>query len=138
MKIPTISIVMAASILLTGCGKKSVSSGTSPSAVTITNPVISTNSIWAQQRRADELASASGDVKAAQRVCIGNLRQIDGAKNMWFLENHKQNGDVPTKEDLLPYVRSWPVCPSGGTYTINAIGTLPTCSIPGHAIPTTK
>jgi hypothetical protein len=141
MKIPTISIVMTASILLVGCGKKSDSSGIVSSPVIITNPVVSTNSIWAQQRRADEQASASGDLKAAERVCIGNLRQIDGAKNMWVIQHKKQKGDVPTEADLMEYMppgQSFPVCPSGGTYVINAVGVLPTCSIPGHAIPATR
>jgi len=70
-----------------------------------------------------------------QNACINNLRQIDAAKNEWALEKGKTNGDVPTKEDLLPYLRSWPVCPAGGTYTINAVGVPPTCSIPGHVLP---
>jgi hypothetical protein len=141
MNTPTISIVMAASILLAGCGKQSTSSGTALSPVTITNPVIDTNSIWAQQRRADEVASTNGDAKASQRVCIGNLRQIDAAKDMWALEHHKQNGDVPTEADLKEYIapgQSFSVCPSGGTYVISAVGVLPTCSIPGHAIPVTR
>ena len=47
-----------------------------------------------------------------QNACINNLRQIDGAKNQWALEKGKKTGDVPTKEDLLPYLRSWPVCPA--------------------------
>ncbi|HEX5399756.1 MAG TPA: hypothetical protein VFY06_11995, partial [Verrucomicrobiae bacterium] len=70
-----------------------------------------------------------------QNACINNLRQIDAAKNEWALEKHKTATDVPTKENLLPYLRSWPVCPDGGTYTIGAVGEKPTCSIPGHKLP---
>jgi hypothetical protein len=70
-----------------------------------------------------------------QNACINNLRQIDGAKNEWALEKGKKNGDVPTKEDLLPYLSKWPACPQGGTYIINAVGEKPTCSIPGHQLP---
>ena len=70
-----------------------------------------------------------------RNACINNLRQIAAAKHEWALENHKTNGDTPTKEDLLPYLDRWPVCPSGGTYSINPIGTLPTCSVPGHKLP---
>jgi len=70
-----------------------------------------------------------------ENACINNLRQIDGAKNEWALENNKKATDVPTKADLLPYLRSWPVCPQGGTYTIGAVGDKPTCSIPGHELP---
>jgi serine/threonine protein kinase len=94
-----------------------------------------------QQRTADELASAAGDKKASQRLCIGNLRQLDAAKNMWALENKKQKGDLPTIADLLPYLgrnQQFPVCPDGGNYIINPIGEAPTCSIPGHVIPNYK
>ncbi|MBU6411737.1 MAG: DUF3352 domain-containing protein, partial [Verrucomicrobia bacterium] len=76
--------------------------------------------------------------EAAQRnACINNLRMIDGAKNEWALENRKTTGAVPTREDLLPYLsgRRWPVCPSGGTYTMNPIGQPPACSVPGHKLP---
>jgi hypothetical protein len=83
-------------------------------------------------------------VKARQtsqeNVCINNLRQIDAAKNQWALEKGKKDGDVPTEEDLKPYIhvprgKSFLTCPAGGTYTINPIGTPPTCSIPNHALP---
>ena len=70
-----------------------------------------------------------------RNACINNLRQIDAAKSEWALENNKANGDLPTKEDLSPYLRRWPVCPAGGTYSINPIGEPPTCSIPGHELP---
>ncbi|MGH7950356.1 MAG: hypothetical protein ACREFE_00320 [Limisphaerales bacterium] len=72
---------------------------------------------------------------AQRNACINNLRQLDAAKSEWALEKGKKNGDVPTKEDLLPYLRKWPVCPAGGAYTINPIGEPPTCSIPSHKLP---
>ena len=73
----------------------------------------------------------------AQRACINNLRLIDAAKQQWALENNKTAADVPTARDLLPYIAAgfFPFCPAGGTYNINAVGELPTCSIPGHALP---
>jgi hypothetical protein len=70
-----------------------------------------------------------------RNACINNLRQIDAAKREWALENNKTNGDTPTKEDLMPYLSRWPVCPAGGTYSINPVGTPPTCSVPGHKLP---
>ena len=94
-----------------------------------------------QQRKVDELASAAGDEKASRRICIGNLRQLDAAKEMWALDNKKQKGDLPTVADLLPYLgrnQQFPVCPDGGTYDIKAIGEAPTCSVSGHAIPDYK
>jgi hypothetical protein len=72
---------------------------------------------------------------AQQNQCINNLRQLEAAKNEWALEKHKQPADVPTQEDLLPYVRKFPVCPAGGTYTIGAVSELPTCSVAGHKLP---
>jgi hypothetical protein len=70
-----------------------------------------------------------------RNACINNLRQLDAAKQEWALENNKTNGDTPTRQDLLPYLRRWPVCPAGGTYSINPIGEPPTCSVPGHKLP---
>ena len=75
---------------------------------------------------------------AAQlNVCLNNLRQIEAAKEQWALENDKTADAIPTAQDLLPYLSNmvFPVCPSGGTYTINAVGVPPTCSIPGHVLP---
>ncbi|HEY1789626.1 MAG TPA: hypothetical protein VGJ73_15820 [Verrucomicrobiae bacterium] len=70
-----------------------------------------------------------------RNACINNLRQIEAAKKEWALENNKTNGDLPTKEDLMPYLSRWPVCPSGGAYSINPVGDLPTCSISDHKLP---
>jgi hypothetical protein len=72
-------------------------------------------------------------------TCINNLRLIDGAKQMWALENNKTNSDVPTWADLRSYLGhpgdALPKCPSGGTYTLGAISNFPTCSISGHVLP---
>lgn len=74
---------------------------------------------------------------AMQNTCINNLRQIDGAKHEWALENNKNGGDVPTSADLLPYFKNHqlPVCPAGGTYIIGVVSNAPTCSVPGHRLP---
>jgi chromosome segregation ATPase len=92
------------------------------------------------QARATEQAQAQTQAEAERNACINNLRQIDGAKNEWALENNKTDGAVPAEQDLFPYLhllegQTFPVCPSGGTYTIGAIGVNPTCSIPGHVLP---
>jgi len=70
-----------------------------------------------------------------ENACINNLRQLDAAKNEWALEKGQPAGAVPTKQDLLPYLRRWPACPQGGTYTLGPVGDAPTCSIPGHKLP---
>jgi len=81
--------------------------------------------------------SASASAVTLLNACINNLRQIDAAKQQWALENEKTANAVPTAQDLLPYFRDglFPVCPAGGTYTLNAVGVLPTCSISGHVLP---
>ena len=72
-----------------------------------------------------------------QNACINNLRQMDAAKNQWALEKSKKAGDACTEDDIKPYLvhERMPTCPAGGTYTINAIGEPPTCSLPNHVLP---
>jgi hypothetical protein len=65
-------------------------------------------------------------------ACINNLRQIDAAKQQWALENGKKGDAVPEVQDLTPYLKTYPTCPVGGTYTIGAVTNSPVCSIPKH------
>ena len=79
--------------------------------------------------------------------CAARLIQMDGCKKYWAQVNSKTAFDTPTWDDLRPYFPSewrntnWkdgqPVCPEGGTYTLEAAGLPPTCSIGGrrHSIP---
>lgn len=72
---------------------------------------------------------------AQKNACINNLRQIDGAKEQWALENNKKTGTPVTESDIAPFLRGgFPVCPQGGHYTIGPVGTTPRCSIPGHSL----
>jgi chromosome segregation ATPase len=87
---------------------------------------------------APEPAPDQSAAMAAQlETCLNNLRLIEAAKQQWALDNSKTDDDIPTVLELLPYFRDdvFPACPAGGTYTINAVGVLPTCSIPGHVLP---
>jgi TolA-binding protein len=93
-----------------------------------------------EQAAADQQAQdeAVQRITAQQRnQCIANLRLIYAAKQAWALEKNKTDTDTPTEEDLLPYIKGgvFPVCPSGGTYTIGPVSQVPTCSIPGHVLP---
>ena len=81
-------------------------------------------------------------VKARQssqiNACIANLKQIEGAKANWALENKKVDTDTPGTTDLYGaanYIRTEPTCPGGGTYTLEAVDTPPTCDVAGHALP---
>lgn len=72
------------------------------------------------------------------KSCISNLKQIDSAKEQWAMDNKKNSTDTPGFSDLVgasAYLKSTPLCPSAGTYTINAIGTAPACDVSGHALP---
>jgi Skp family chaperone for outer membrane proteins len=91
-----------------------------------------------QANPAPELSAESPASAVNQlNTCINNLRQIDTAKQQWALENDKTADAIPPAQDLLPYFMGgvFPVCPSGGTYTINAVGVPPTCSVSGHVLP---
>ena len=68
------------------------------------------------------------------KSCTSNLKQIDSAKEQWAMDNKIPAGSTtaPTFTDLVgatKYIKSTPSCPSNGTYTINAIGTNPVCSV---------
>ncbi|HTI97716.1 MAG TPA: type II secretion system protein [Dongiaceae bacterium] len=76
---------------------------------------------------------------AQKNTCINNLRQIDGAKQQWALENKKNDTDSPSSTEVGNYLKNnvFPSCPSSGNYTVNAVNTDPTCSksAEGHVLP---
>jgi len=86
--------------------------------------------------QAQQLQNTSRN-QAQINACINNLRQIDGATQQWALENRQPATAPVTPNDLLRYLRgaTMPVCPAGGFYTVINVSTLPTCSVPGHALP---
>ncbi len=73
-------------------------------------------------------------------ACLNKLRQIDGAKQQWALENNKTSDDTPTWKDLAPYFCRGtsstnfihPRCPYGGLYFIGKVGEAPSCTIRSH------
>jgi hypothetical protein len=69
-------------------------------------------------------------------LCISQLRQIDGAKQQWLIENRNTTDVTTTAKDLEPYIRyGLPRCPAGGSYAIGAGTQEPTCSVAGHSLP---
>jgi prepilin-type N-terminal cleavage/methylation domain-containing protein len=73
-------------------------------------------------------------------ACINNLRQIDGAKQQWALENHQLSTAVPAQASVTPYLGrgsggQWPTCPANGSYGILAVSTPPTCNVANHVLP---
>jgi prepilin-type N-terminal cleavage/methylation domain-containing protein len=80
-------------------------------------------------------------------ACINNMKKIDDAGAQWAIEKGKSTGaTVNYPNDLTPYIKlnsagSIPGCPANGTYTVGAIGNVPsvTCSLstltPPHRVP---
>ena len=91
------------------------------------------------QQQSQQIVQQTQVQNAAQalHLCINNLRQIDGAKQQWALENKQPADALVVPQQIMPYLKNStiPVCPSGGTYTLNNVQTPPTCSIAGHALP---
>jgi len=77
---------------------------------------------------------------ASQKTaCIANLKQIDGAKATWAMEMKKSSTATPVNTELYGstlYIREEPGCPGGGSYTLNAVDTKPTCTLSteGHTL----
>ena len=75
---------------------------------------------------------------SAYASCRTQLLQIDTAKQNWGLEHNKTTNDIPSWDDIHPYLprgkvdHEIPVCPQNGTYTIGRIGEPPKCSIGGE------
>jgi prepilin-type N-terminal cleavage/methylation domain-containing protein len=76
-----------------------------------------------------------------RNACINNLKQIDGAAQLWALENRKLATSTYALDDVKPYLRltssnSLPGCPANGTYSPGTnVTDAPTCTVAGHALP---
>jgi prepilin-type N-terminal cleavage/methylation domain-containing protein len=77
---------------------------------------------------------------AQKNACINNLRQIDGAKEQWALENRLTEGATINNGDanVNGFIKGQqtPLCPGSGSYTYGNIGVNPTCSVPSHTLAT--
>lgn len=68
---------------------------------------------------------------AQQNACINNLRQLEGAKDQWAIENKASTGDpIPDATKVYEYLKgeAIPVCPANGTYSLGNVGTNAECS----------
>ena len=66
------------------------------------------------------------------KSCLSNLRSISYAKEQWAVEEKKATSDTPADAALFgpsAYIKSTPMCPSGGSYTINDLANFPVCSV---------
>ena len=69
-------------------------------------------------------------------ACKLNLEGIQIAKQMWANEKSEATNEVPSWNDLQDFLagqslKGIPICPDGGTYSINRVGERPKCSIGG-------
>jgi prepilin-type N-terminal cleavage/methylation domain-containing protein len=70
-------------------------------------------------------------------ACQNNLRQLNAAKQQWAFEQLKDGTDTPEDSDLFGsslYIVEKPVCPASGTYTLNPVNTLVSCSVASHTL----
>src|SRR5271165_5229152 len=60
-------------------------------------------------------------LKAQQTVCINNLKQLDGAKATWALENRAGATSTPQASNIQPYLGrgsgQLPTCPADSANT---------------------
>jgi len=83
---------------------------------------------------------------ARAKSCVGNLKQIDSAKQQSAMDNKLSgtstatfsiDGTTTSTASLFQlvgtngYIRATPVCPSTGTYTPGTVAVVPSCSITG-------
>lgn len=70
---------------------------------------------------------------AQKNTCIANLKQLDGAKTLWALDEGKGNADAVTVGNLVPnYIKSTPHCPADAAdanYTLTTVGANPACPV---------
>ncbi|HAP41102.1 MAG TPA: prepilin-type cleavage/methylation domain-containing protein [Nitrospira sp.] len=63
------------------------------------------------------------------QTVVGNLKQLESAKEQWALDQGKGTADVPAAADLVPgYIKAWPKGPvgNGADYVPNDLASRPT------------
>lgn len=70
----------------------------------------------------------------AKNQCWSNIRKFEGAKSFW---KAAYESSPDSAGDLRDYLKSWPICPDGGSYSnvttsAHDLATPATCSIHGH------
>lgn len=72
---------------------------------------------------------------AQRNACIANLQNIEGAMQLWAVENRKPSSASVTLEEAAEYLKGKivPVCPAGGTYAVKSLKEPPVCSVEGHS-----
>lgn len=67
-----------------------------------------------------------------EKICINNLKQIDGAMEQWAQDYYIPAGTQPSagqEDQIYSYIEGGkPACPSKGTYSLQSAGALPQVS----------
>ena len=71
--------------------------------------------------------SPKGDPQSAA-ACKENLKRIESAKRQIASQKGLATGTI-SRDEILKVLGSAPKCPSGGTYSFNDIGRMPSCSV---------
>ena len=69
---------------------------------------------------------------AQEKACINNLRQIDGAIQLWATETKQADNAQVDYSQISSYMKNQVVCPSGGhtfsdSYHLGTVQDKPTC-----------
>ena len=78
-----------------------------------------------------------------KNACINNLRQIDGAKQQWAIEENQASTAQPAWTEVSAYIKGGTLkcyCPQdpakvcSSSYTLNTVNTDPSCQMdsPNH------
>jgi len=73
---------------------------------------------------------------ALQNSCVANLREIQGAVQIWAIDTGAADTASPGVAALVPaYIRQWPTC-SGAAYVSPAVNADPVCpaGTAGHTL----
>ena len=66
---------------------------------------------------------------ALKNACIANLKQIQGAVQVWAIDNTQPGTAMPTTAQLIPdYLKKMPQC-GGSDYAIPSVDTAPVCPV---------
>lgn len=79
-------------------------------------------------------------VTADKNACVANLKQLDGVRVSWSLENKKEPDDLVDIKSASMYLKGgvMPTCPAGGSYQVNRVKDYPNCTLGptlGHSLP---
>ncbi len=71
---------------------------------------------------------------ARLNACVNNLRMIDAGKEQWAMAANLGDGVDCVDSNVYEYIKgnARPICPAGGAYTFNDVGTPADCNYTGH------